>query len=62
MSEKFDALHAYVDMIEIDCPGSQKNAQQFATVHAELRKLNSAVYGAIRDLDVHLVDIQKTIG
>ena len=48
-------------MIEIDCPGSKEIAQQFATVHSELRKLNSAVYGAIRDLDVRLADIQKTI-
>lgn len=61
MSEKFDALHAFVEMIEIDCPGSKEIAQQFATVHSELRKLNSAVYGAIRDLDVRLADIQKTI-
>ena len=61
MGEKFDALHAYVEMIEIDCPGSKEIAQQFATAHSELRKLNSAVYGAIRDLDVRLADIQKTI-
>lgn len=61
MGEKFDALHAYVEMIEIDCPGSKEIAQHFATVHSELRKLNSAVYGAIRDLDVRLADIQKTI-
>lgn len=61
MGEKFDALHAYVEMIEIDCPGSKEIAQQFATVHSELRKLNSAVYGVIRDLDVRLADIQKTI-
>ena len=61
MSEKFDALHTFVEMIEIDCPGSKEIAQQFATVHSELRKLNSAVYGAIRDLDVRLADIQKTI-
>lgn len=61
MSERFDALHTFVEMIEIDCPGSKEIAQQFATVHSELRKLNSAVYGAIRDLDVRLADIQKTI-
>lgn len=61
MGEKFDTLHAYVEMIEIDCPGSKEIAQQFATVHSELRKLNSAVYGAIRDLDARLADIQKTI-
>lgn len=61
MSEKFDNLHAYVEMIEIDCPSSKEIAQQFETVNSELRKLNSAVYGAIRDLDVRLADIQKTI-
>lgn len=61
MSEKIDALHAYVDMIEIDCPSSKEIAQQFSAVHSELRKLNSAVYGTIRDLDVRLADIQKTV-
>ena len=59
MSEKVDALHAFAEITEIDCPGSKEITQQFATVHSELRKPNSAVYGAIRDLDVHLADIQK---
>lgn len=61
MCEKFDTLHAYVEMIEIDCPGSKEIAQQFATVHSELRKLNSAVYGAIRDLEVRLAEINQSV-
>lgn len=61
MGEKLDTLHDYVEMIEIDCPGSKEIVQQFESVHSELRKLNSAVYSTIRDLEVRLSDIQRTI-
>ena len=61
MGEKFDALHAYVEMIEIDCPSSKEIAKQFETVQPDLRKLNSAVYSAIRDLDVRLAEMGRSI-
>ena len=61
MDERFDMLHDYVEMIEIDCPGSREIAKRFGTVHPELWKLNASVYDAIRDLDIRLADIRKTI-
>lgn len=61
MGEKFDALHAYVEMIEIDCPSSKEIAKQFETVQTDLRKLNSAVHSAIRDLDVRLAEMGRSI-
>ena len=61
MGERFDTLHDYVEMIEIDCPSSREIAKRFETVHPELRKLNASVCDAIRDLDIRLTDIRKTI-
>lgn len=61
MGEKFDLLHEKVEMIEIDLPSSRAIEGYFKEIHPDLRKLNSAVYSAIRDLDVRLSDIQKTI-
>ena len=61
MGEKFDALHSYVEMIEIDCPGSKEIAKQFEAVHTELRKLNSAVHCAIRELNVKLAEMGRSI-
>ena len=61
MGAKFDHLHEFVEMIEVDCPSSKTIAKEFDAVHPELRKLNSAVHSTIRELEIRLSDIKKTI-
>lgn len=61
MSDKFDELHAYVEMIEINCPGSKEISKRFEVVHTELRKLNSSVHSAIRDLEIRLKEMRHSI-
>lgn len=61
VGKKCDDLHEYVRMIDIDCPGSKEIAAEFGKVHPELMRLNSAVYSAIKDLDIRLSEMNKSI-
>ena len=61
MSELFYELHEKLKILDIECPSSKEVIAYFATVHPEILKLNSGICGAIRDLEIRLVQIQKTI-
>lgn len=61
MAERFDLLHEYVEMIDVNCPSSKEISQQFHTIHPELQKLRISVLGAMREIDIRLAELNRTI-
>lgn len=59
--DAFEELHDNLYMVDITCDGSKKIVSSFDTVHPHLSKLNSSVHSAIRELEVDLAEIQRTI-
>lgn len=61
LSDAFERLHVNLQMLDVACPSSTEIIRYFHEVNPELKKLNYLVYNALRDLDVRLSEIQKTI-
>ena len=61
LSEKFETLHVNLYNVDINCPTKKEIIDYFSTVDHELRKLNGTVCSAIKELDVKLETLGRTI-
>ena len=59
--DSFDELHEKVEHIDIDCPSSKNILDYFKPTHFELLKLNMKVHEEIRDLDIQISELSRTI-
>ena len=59
--DSFDELHDKVEHIDIDCPSSKNILDYFKPTHFELLKLNMNVHEEIRDLDIQISELSRTI-
>ena len=61
LSEEFEALHDNLYNVYIECPTKKGIIEYFSTVDHELKKLNGAVCSAIREIDIKLETLGRTI-
>lgn len=59
--DSFDELHDKVEHIDIDCPSSKIIIDYFRPTHFELLKLNMKVHVEIRELDIQISKLSRTI-
>ena len=59
--DSFDELHEKVEHIDIDCPSSKNILDYFKPTHFELLKINMKVHQEIRDLDIQISELSRTI-
>ena len=61
LSEKFEALHDNLYNVDIKCPTKKEIIEYFSTVDHELKKLNGAVCSAIREIEIKLETLGRTV-
>ena len=61
LAEEFETLHDKLYNVDIECPTKKEIIEYFSTVDHELKKLNGAVCSAIKELDVKLETLGRTI-
>lgn len=59
--DSFEDLHDKVEHIDIDCPSSKNIIDYFKPTHFELLKLNMKVHEEIRDIDIQISKLSRTI-
>lgn len=61
LCDAYEELHGSLQLIDVDYPSSKEILKYFDIVHPALKKLSSGVHTALRDINVRLSEIQKTI-
>lgn len=61
LAEEFQTLHDKLYNVDIKCPTKKEIIEYFSTVDYELKRLNGAVCSAIKELDVKLEMLGRTI-
>ena len=61
LCDAFEELHGNLQLLDVEFPSSKKILEYFDLVNPALKKLNSGVQTAIKNLDIRLSEIQKTI-
>ena len=61
LAEEFETLHDKLYNVDIERPTKKEIVEYFSTVDHELKKLNGAVCSAIKELDVKLETLGRTI-
>lgn len=59
--DSFEELHEKVEHIDIDCPSSKCILDYFKPTHFELLKLNMKVHEEIRELDIQISELSRSI-
>ena len=61
LSNEFEILHDNLYNVDIKCPTKKEIIQYFSTVDHELKKLNGSVCSAIREMEIKLETLNRTI-
>ena len=61
LAEEFETLHDKLYNVDIECPTKKEIIEYFSTVDHELKKLNGAVCSAIREMEIKLETLSRTI-
>jgi len=61
LSEEFETLRDNLYNVDIKCPTKKEIIEYFSTVDHELKKLNGTVCSAIKEIDVKLETLGRTI-
>ena len=61
LSNEFEILRDNLYNVDIKCPTKKEIIQYFSTVDHELKKLNGSVCSAIREMEIKLETLNRTI-
>lgn len=61
LAEQFEILHDKLYNVDIKCPTKKEIIEYFSIVDYELKRLNSAVCSAIKEIDIKLETLGRTI-
>lgn len=61
LCDAFERLHGNLQMLDVDRPSAKEIVKYFEEVNPALRGLNSEVYTAIRNIEIQLSEIGKTV-
>lgn len=57
----FEDLHMKVEHIDVDCPSSLEIIKYFNEAHQAIKKLNLALFEEIRNLEIQIANVNKSI-